>query len=244
MIKIIICGVSGRMGKELIKASNHDSRFKLAGGIVRNPTLFDLDLGEIAEIPKIGVYASLDLVKIINECDVVIDFSLPESSMNFAAITAQHKKIYVTGVTGYSEEQLDFIKQLASEIAIFQSYNMSLGINVMMKLASLAAKFLPKYNIDLIDIHHKQKLDTPSGTAKMIISAVKRGNPHSDIITNSLRIGDFFGEHQLRFSGGFETISITHQAQSRSIFATGALEACLWAAKQPAGFYIMDDMLK
>jgi 4-hydroxy-tetrahydrodipicolinate reductase len=243
-MKVIICGANGRMGIELIKAISTDNNFKLVGGIIKNPKLIGKDLGDISNITALNVQAVNDLNQVIHKCDVIIDFSLPESSMRFAHIAAENNKTYISGVTGYRQEQIELLKKLSSKIAIFHSGNMSLGINVMIKLATLAAKFLPNYDIDLMDTHHKMKIDSPSGTAKMIISALEMANPSAVLTVNSVRTGDFFGEHQLRLSGGFESITIKHQALSRSIFATGALQATAWTHKQGPGYYTMEDMIK
>ena len=243
-MKIIICGANGRMGRELIIASSADKNFTLVGGIVRNNHLPARDLGDIANLPTLNITASTDLEKIIHDCNAVIDFSLPESSMDFAAITAKHRKIYISGVTGYSDDQASKLRALGKHAVILHSANMSLAINILLKLASMAAKYLPDYDIDLIDTHHNRKLDAPSGTAKMIFSAVEKTIPDKGIMVSSIRTGDYVGEHSLRFSGDFESITLTHHAHARTVFATGALKACLWAAKQPNGFYTMEDMLK
>ena len=242
-MKVIVCGANGRMGKELVKAVTADVAFKLVGGVVKEGDSDGTDLGDLASISKTGVYANSDLEKIINQCDMIIDFSLPESSLSFASIAAKYGKQYVSGVTGYDHKQMDLIKDLGAKIPIFHSGNMSLGINVLIKLAKLAAKLMTGYDIDLLDVHHSKKIDSPSGTAKMIIGAVEENSSGNKVIVTSIRAGDFFGEHQLRFSGGFESLSINHSAQSREIFALGALKVCKWLANQKPGFYTMDDML-
>ena len=243
-MKIIICGAGGRMGKELIIAASTNQAFALVAGIVRNKELVGKDLGEISNCKNLNVLAYDRLETVIDKCDAVVDFSSPESSMQFAKIASEHHKIYVSGVTGYNNEQLNTLKKFGEEITIFYSANTSYGVNILMKLAALAAKYMPHYDIDLVDIHHKHKKDSPSGTAKMIISSVNNVLPEKEVMFSSIRTGDYFGEHSLRFSEGFESITITHHAHARSIFANGALKACIWASGQPKGFYTMDDMLR
>ena len=242
-MKVVICGANGRMGRELVKAVVADPDLVLLGGVVKKDDGEGQDLGDLASISKTKVIAITDLTDIIADADLVIDFSMPKSSISFASIAAKHKKPYLSGVTGYSEEQMAEIKALGTQSAIFHSGNMSLGVNVLMKLAKIAAKYLPEYDIDLIDVHHNKKIDAPSGTAKMILGAVKENSGQREVAVNSIRTGDFIGEHQIRFSGSLEALTISHQAQSRSIFALGALKVGKWLVKQQSGFYTMDDML-
>jgi len=241
-MKIIICGANGRMGRELVKAVIADTDLLLIGGVVKENDGEGFDLGDLASISKTGLFATSDLESIISSSDLLIDFSSPESSAIFSKIAAHHQKPYLSGVTGYSEEQMNQLKTVGANSAIFHSGNMSLGINVLIKLAKMAASLMPTYDIDLIDVHHNKKVDAPSGTAKMIVEAVEK-NSKADVIVNSIRVGDFFGEHQIRFSGFLESVTISHQAQSRSIFALGALRVAKWLIKQKPGFYTMDDML-
>ena len=242
-MKVIICGANGRMGRELVKEVVADPELTLVGGVVKENDGEGQDLGDLALISKTGVIATTDLESIINAGDLIIDFSMPESSISFSLIAAKYKIPYLSGVTGYSDSQMAEIQAGGSNSVVFHSGNMSLGINVLIKLAQMAARLMPAYDIDLIDVHHNKKIDAPSGTAKMIVKAVEENSNGNEVMVSSIRTGDFFGEHQIRFSGFLESLTISHQAQSRSIFVLGALKVAKWLIKQRPGFYTMNDML-
>jgi 4-hydroxy-tetrahydrodipicolinate reductase len=231
------------MGRELIRAVNRDEECSLIGGVVKSQDFIGNDLGDVASIKKIGVVASCRIEDVIDFADVVIDFSSPEGSINFAQIASAYAKPYVTGVTGYTPEQMHQLKSFSLNSAIFHSGNMSLGVQVLIKLAKLAAQHMPDCDVDLLDVHHSKKIDSPSGTARMIIDSLHQELGSDKIIVNSIRTGDFFGEHHIRFAGGFESLTISHQAQSRSIFAHGALKAAKWLVHKTKGFYTMQEML-
>lgn len=242
-MKVIICGANGRMGRELIKAVVADPETVLIGGVVKADDGEGKDLGDLALISKTGITAVNVLNEIIEQADLVIDFSMTESSISFAHLAAKYKKPYLSGVTGYNDKQMEELRFLGEKSAIFHSGNMSLGVNVLLKLAKIAAKYLPEYDIDLTDLHHNKKIDSPSGTAKMIVKGVEENSDGRKVAVASIRTGDFFGEHQIRFSGSLESLTISHQAQSRAIFALGALKVAKWLIIQQPGFYTMDDMV-
>lgn len=194
--------------------------------------------------------------------DVIIDFSHPSVLQNLLEYCKLNDVPAVLATTGYSDEQISLIKQFSSSCALFFTFNMSLGINLLLELAKKAACVLcDNYDIEIIEAHHNQKVDAPSGTALMIANAVndalnneftyvydrhdvrqKRSN--SEIGIHSIRGGTIVGEHTIMFAGRDEVLSISHSAQSKEIFATGAVKAAVYMVGKPSGLYSMNDLIK
>lgn len=248
MIKILLCGVSGAMGKTLLEIVKDSDEFEVVAGIA----LENLDLG-------FNVYQSFDDVK--EEIDVVIDYSSPnliEKILNFC----KSKKLpLVIATTGLSDENMSLIAQASKQIAIVQSGNYSIGINVLEKCAKLLSQLLIDYDIEILEKHHNKKKDAPSGTAKMLFDAVNEGRNKSleknvgrrgisegrksnEVGISSIRAGSIVGEHEVIFSAGDETITIKHQAQSKKIFANGSLKAAKFVISKENGKYNMEDVLE
>ena len=246
MLKVIINGYSGTMGKVLTKCVNEDKDLQLVCGASKD----ELDV-------PFKTYHKMSEVEEL--ADVIIDFSHPstiEDTLNYATKT---KTPLVIATTGFNDEELGKIKEASNIIPIFHSSNMSLGVNVLIKLVKEAAKALNKFDIEIIEKHHNKKLDAPSGTAVMIANGVKEVLPDSEYVygrhgrsdkrksneigIHAVRCGTIVGEHTTIFAGHDEVVEIKHTAQSKDIFAKGSIEAAKFLVKQEAGYYNMNNML-
>ncbi|MFC0820003.1 4-hydroxy-tetrahydrodipicolinate reductase [Moraxella marmotae] len=259
-INIGIMGASGRMGRMLIEATLNNPNTNLGGAYVRSiSSLIGVDAGEFIGSKKAGVLLStLDAAKI----DAMIDFSLPEALDEVLEQCITHKIPLVMGVTGLSGEQEAKLHDAAKHIAIVYAGNYSTGVNLSLNLLQTTARVLGlDADVEIIEHHHKHKIDAPSGTAMMMAKAVANARGQQlnnvavhgregvakrqagDIGIHAVRGGEIVGEHTVEFIMDGEIIEITHKAQSRATFATGAVRAALWAATQPAGLYDMQDVL-
>ncbi|MEN3034208.1 MAG: 4-hydroxy-tetrahydrodipicolinate reductase [Aquificaceae bacterium] len=245
MIKFALCGGLGRMGRAISSLCEQSGEF--LPFIVEHP----LKASE-------GIFS--DLSQVIKDVDLVVDFAAtPKESVKFANLCAREKKPLIIGTTGHSKEELSQIQNLSSEIAILIAPNMSLGVNLLFKLARLACKALKDkgFDAEILEIHHRNKKDAPSGTALKLESIVMEAlnlnkSVHSregisprgeEVSTLALRGGDVIGEHTLFLLGYGERLELTHRASSREIFARGCLEAIKWIINKPPGIYSMEDVL-
>ena len=246
MLKIIINGYSGSMGKVLTKCANEDSELEIICGASKD----DLDV-------PFKTYHKMSEVEEL--ADVIIDFSHHSTIEDTLSYAIKTKTPIVIATTGFNEEELEKIKKASNIIPIFHSSNMSLGVNVLVKLVKEAAKSLNGFDIEIIEKHHNKKLDAPSGTAVMIANGVKEVLPDSEYIygrhgrsdkrssneigIHAIRGGTIVGEHTTIFAGHDEVVEIKHSAQSKDIFAKGAIAAAKFLVKQEAGYYNMNNML-
>lgn len=259
-IKAIIVGASGRMGRELIKAVN-ESNMELAGAV----DIVDqgVDSGELAGIGKNDIIIADKLEKVINECDVTMEFTSPDATIQHIKINQEFNKPAVIGTTALSEEQKEEIEKVGQSIPIVISPNMSVGVNVLFKLTELTASILKEgFDAEIIEAHHKLKKDAPSGTANklldILLQALKRDKEKdvvygregiigerkdSEIGMSVIRAGDIVGEHTVLFAGTGERLELTHKASSRQTFARGAVTAAEWLVSQEPGLYSMFDVL-
>ncbi len=176
--------------------------------------------------------------------DLLVDFTLPNGTAEAAAWCAQNKVALLSGVTGLQDEQFKALERAARNVAVLWSPNLSLGINLLAKLARQASAALPAdTRVHIDDIHHRHKKDAPSGTALFLGEAVRAGRPGRDPGYSSQRVGEVIGEHSITFSWEGEEITLAHAAKDRSVFARGALSAAVWLARQPAGNYRAKDWL-
>ena len=247
MIKIIICGIKGRMGRLIAQLADNDKNIKLVGG---------------TEKPGDREYPD-KLETIIEKADVVIDFTTPSLSIENLKTAAARKKAAVIGTTGFTEQQLTEIDKISREIPCVCSPNMSTGVNLMFNLVSRISEKLPDYDIEIIEKHHRRKKDAPSGTAKKIADNISKTlnlspdkscvhgrqgttgeRPHNQIGIHAVRAGDIVGEHTIIWAGPGETLELTHRALSRATFAQGALKAAKFAAAAAPGLYTMQDVLE
>lgn len=230
-MKIAVIGLTGRMSKVIIEEVINHPECELAGILVRKDI----------KHPSYPIYESIeDLAK---NAEAIIDFSSPATSIELVKKLANTNIIYVCGTTGFSEKEFEEFKEAAKHLTTIWSPNMSIGINLLQILLKTTTKALGDgFDSGIIDIHHKHKKDSPSGTALMLADTIKAIN-NKQVQISALRIGEVPGEHQVIFSDADESITLTHHAFNRKIFATGAIKACLWAKDKPKGLYSMQDVL-
>ena len=262
--KIGIAGCLGRMGKELLKAVNNNPNLQFSGGfeIKSNPnigksigTILDLDISELLTDNPHDVFKA---------SQVIIDFTTPESTEKNLLIASDLKTPMVIGTTGLTRKTKDLIKEVSLSIPLVQSYNMSIGVNLLLNLVEDAAKKLneDEYDAEIFEIHHKHKIDAPSGTAISLGEAVARGRSVNfddkkifdrtnnklarktgDIGFAVLRAGEIQGEHTVNFLGNHDQLSLSHKTSNRSIFVNGAIKAAEWIISKKSGIYSMKDVL-
>jgi 4-hydroxy-tetrahydrodipicolinate reductase len=263
-MKLGILGANGRMGQHLIEATHLSQSAQLVAAVVRtSSSSLGLDAGLVARLGSIDIKCqSLDNID-PTLLDVMIDFTLPDALGNNVDWCVRNKKAMVIGTTGLDDAQFALMEEAAKDIPIFWAANYSLGINVMLNLASQAAMALEHLaDIEIIEAHHKHKLDSPSGTAiaigEAIATATQRNlddcaiyghqtaassRKRSDIGFSVIRGGDIVGEHTALFACEGERLEITHKASTRMTFASGAVNAAVWLAKQAPGRYGMQDLI-
>lgn len=249
MINVLINGVNGRMGQEVLKAVNNSQDFEVACGV---------DIMENASFP-FPIYTNINLIK--EKIDVIIDFSIPDATLNILEYAMENRIPIVIATTGFSEEQLNKIFEYSKFIPIFRSSNMSYEINIMSDLVSKIAVLLKDSDIEIIETHHRNKIDAPSGTALILADSINEArnnkmdyqyNRHSirqkrsdnEIGIHSIRGGTEVGKHSVMFLGKNESLEITHTVNSRSIFADGALKAAKFLIELQNGLYNMKDLIK
>ena len=251
MIQMILCGCGGRMGQAILRAANEGKDIQIVAGV-------DINADAIAPTSPFPVYQAIG--DFPGKADVIVDFShhsaLP-SLLDYAQKTATP---LVVATTGHTDEEKELMKQTASKVAIFSSGNMSIGINLLIELCRNAAATLGEgFDVEIIEKHHNQKLDAPSGTALMIADGIRKERTETEYVydrhsvrkarsseeigIHSVRGGTIVGEHEVIFAGNNELITLSHSATSREIFATGALRAALYLAKKDAGLYNMSDLI-
>ncbi|PWC57181.1 dihydrodipicolinate reductase [Azospirillum sp. TSH7] len=263
-MKIGVVGCAGRMGQMLVREIAATAGCTLAGGTERvgGPAL-GKDLGLLAGIDPLGVTAIDDPVALFAEADAVIDFTSPESTERHAALAAQSETVLVVGTTGLNPSQQAAIATAATHTAIVQSPNMSLGVNLLLALVEQVAHTLgDDFDIDILEMHHRRKVDAPSGTALGLGRAAAAGRgvaledvwqkvrdghtgarPRGEIGFATLRGGDVIGDHTVIFASDGERVELTHKASGRGIYAKGAVRAALWAQDKTPGLYSMRDVL-
>jgi 4-hydroxy-tetrahydrodipicolinate reductase len=263
VIRVVVAGAAGRMGRAVVRAISQNDGFRLVSALDA-PGSSDIgkDAGELAACGAMGVAVTRDAPAVLAHADAVVDFSAPSASAQLAKLAAQAQVAHVIGTTGLSPEQETEIAAAARETAIVKSGNMSLGVTLLAALVKQAAKALPDFDIEILEMHHRNKVDAPSGTALLLGAAAAQargtvleenslrgrdGNtgprPDGAIGFASLRGGTIVGEHQVVFAGPQERLVMSHAAEDRTIFARGALAAARWAHGKPPGLYTMRDVL-
>jgi len=263
-MRLIVAGAGGRMGRALTRAIADTPGAVLAGALeAPGSELIGKDAGVLAGLPANGVELSADLWTLTAQADGILDFTVPAATIANVAIAAQRGIVHVIGTTGLSASDDAVIRSVTSRAIVVKSGNMSLGVNLLAALVKRVAQSLDQgFDIEILEMHHKAKIDAPSGTALMLGEAAARGRDielasHSargrdgvtgarrpgDIGFASLRGGTAAGDHSVIFAGPSERITLSHHAEDRMIFAHGALKAALWAHGKKPGLYTMADVL-
>lgn len=265
MTKVIVAGAAGRMGRRISYMVQQNSGLELAAAFEQpdNPAV-GKDVGEIGGFGTTGVLISAGLDSVIDQGDIIIDFTFHRATMKFAQTAAKHGRAMVIGTTGLSAEDLKTLHSLAEKnFPCVQAPNMAVGVNVLFKLVEKAAGVLgDAYDVEIVESHHRMKKDAPSGTAlklgEMAASALGRNlvevgvyerngligeRTDTEIGIQTIRAGDIVGEHTVYFAGAGERIEITHRAHSRDNFARGAALAAAWVTGKGNGMYSMFDVL-
>ena len=248
MIKVIICGASGKMGGFVANACKEDGNLQVVAGIDK------VNLGQ--DFPIFDSFSKLNVT-----ADVIIDFSNPALLDDILDYAVSTKTPVVLATTGYSQAQIEQINAASKNIPIFFTFNMSLGVNLICSLAKKAADILgDSFDIEIIEKHHNQKIDAPSGTAIMLANAVnssfdnekvyeydrhskRQKRSKNEIGIHAVRGGTIVGEHDVIFAGHDEVITLSHSAQSKEVFAAGAVKAAKFIVGKPSGLYDMGDIL-
>lgn len=265
MTRVLVCGAAGRMGRMILAAiADRSAEVTLTGAIERagNP-LLGQDAGEVAGIGRAGVPIADDFARAIASADVAIDFTSPEISVANAKAAQAAGKALVIGSTGFDPAQKAELAAVAAHIPIVLSPNMSVGVNLMFKVAAEVARVLgEEYDAEIVEVHHRFKKDAPSGTAVRLAEAVAEATGRDlaqvgvygrkgmvgertprEIGVFAVRAGDVVGEHTLTFGAIGERFEIVHRAHSRDTFARGAVRAAIWLAGRKPGLYDMRDVL-
>ncbi len=263
-MRLVVTGAAGRMGQTLIRLICETPGVALHGALEHaNSPMLGKDAGALAGCGELGVAIGGDPLAAILNADGIVDFSTPLATLEFAALAAQARIAHVIGTTGLSESDLKAIAAAARHAPIVRSGNMSLGVNLLAALTRRAAMSLSEdFDIEIVEMHHRMKVDAPSGTALMLGEAAAQGRgvdlagrsargrdgitgarKTGDIGFASLRGGSVIGDHSVIFAGGGERIELRHVAEDRTLFARGAIRAALWARAQKPGLYAMADVL-
>nr|WP_294976567.1 4-hydroxy-tetrahydrodipicolinate reductase [uncultured Pseudomonas sp.] len=265
MRRIAVMGAAGRMGKTLVEAVQQQApQAGLTAAIDRpDSSLVGADAGELAALGRIGVPISGDLAKVVDEFDVLIDFTHPTVTLKNLEVCRRAGKAMVIGTTGFTVEEKALLNDAARDIPIVFAANYSVGVNLCLKLLDTAARVLgDEVDIEIIEAHHRHKVDAPSGTAlrmgEVVANALGRdlekvavygregqtgARPRETIGFATVRAGDVVGDHTVLFAADGERVEITHKASSRMTFARGAVRAAQWLEGQGSGLYDMQDVL-
>jgi len=263
-MRVAVVGAAGRMGKNLIEAVGMTKGLELTAATEHpDSSLIGTDAGEVAGVGKLGVTIAADLAAVVNDFDVVIDFTGLAPTLNHLSICREHGKKIVIGTTGFDDAQKAQIADASKDIGVVFAPNMSVGVNLCFKLLDMAARVMgDDCDIEIIEAHHRHKLDAPSGTAvrmgEVVADALGRdlakvavygregqtGERERETIGfETIRAGDVVGEHTVWFATEGERVEITHKASSRMTFAKGAARAAAWLESKDAGLFDMQDVL-
>ena len=252
-INLAITGCMGRMGQQLIKSSKKNKNFKLVS----------LTENKIINKKIAGIKPNLNNINAFKKTNVIVDFTVPKCTLEILKIASSLKKKVVIGTTGFTKKEEDLIKKFSKKIPILKAGNMSLGVNLLMYLTEITSKSLgSNFFIKVNEVHHKHKIDYPSGTALMLGKGIATGKnknlqtligkkylnkksfPYSNKINfNSIRKDEIIGEHEVRFSSGKEIVKLNHKSFDRALYSEGALTAAMWLMSKKPGLYSMRDLL-
>ena len=263
-MRLVVAGAGGRMGRTLVKAIADSKGVVLAGALeAPGAAVIGCDAGELAGLGRNGIAVTADAHALAGQTDGFIDFTIPAATVALARHAADHGLIHVIGTTGLAPEDEDIIAAAATRARVVKSGNMSLGVNLVAALVRrVAATLDDQFDIEICEMHHRGKIDAPSGTALLLGEAAARGRGialagrevrsrdgvtgarrSGDIGFASLRGGSVVGDHRVIFAGPHERIELVHKAEDRMIFARGAVAAALWARDRKPGLYGMADVL-
>lgn len=263
-MKIGVTGITGKMGKIIGQLVLDDSMVELSSGLVRKGNNFDkTDLGEFYGQENSNRIITSDIDGFFQSCDAVIDFSSPALSLECAKKAAEYNKVFVCGTTGFNDEEKLALSKYSQNCVIIWSSNMSVGVNLLLNLVEKVSAILrDNYDIEIVEMHHRDKIDAPSGTALSLGAAAAKGRGidlkeagnmsrhgvnakriKGEIGFASLRGGDVIGDHSVIFAADGERIELSHKASNRNVFASGAIRAAIWGSGKKSGFYLMKDVL-
>jgi 4-hydroxy-tetrahydrodipicolinate reductase len=263
-MKISVSAINGKMGRLIASLVHQHDITQLNSGLVRaNSGYENQDLGELLGFEKINKFTTNNIEFFVEQSQAIIDFSNPQLSLEIAKFCSKHNKTLVCGTTGFNDEEKKILKNYAENTVIIWSANMSLGVNLLMNLVEKTANILrDDFDAEILEMHHNQKVDAPSGTALQLGLAIANGR-NIDLKDNAMmsrvgkeakrkkgeigfatiRGGDVIGDHTVIFAGDGERIELAHKASNRDIFAKGAIRAAIWGSAQAKGFYSMRDVL-
>ncbi|MEQ8357412.1 MAG: 4-hydroxy-tetrahydrodipicolinate reductase [Kiloniellaceae bacterium] len=262
--RVAVVGCAGRMGRMNLATIHATEGCVIAGGCDQpGSPATGSDIGQLIGAGELGISVGDDPVELFAKADAVIDFTTPAASRRHAELAAQGELVYVVGTTGLGPDDQAVIEQAAIQTVVVQAANMSLGVNLLEMITEQVSRALdPDYDIEIVEMHHRHKVDAPSGTALMLGRAAARGRdvalkevsrmaregqvgarPRGEIGFATLRGGDVAGDHSVIFATEGERLVLTHQASSREVFAKGAIKAALWGRGKSAGLYSMRDVL-
>jgi 4-hydroxy-tetrahydrodipicolinate reductase len=262
MVRIVISGVCGKMGLRILTLAMQDKQVAVAGAI---ESALCGSIGKVLEGQQVKVESDESLERILRQADVLVEFTSPAATISHLESAEKAKKAMVIGTTGFEGEEVALIKKTSAKIPIVLSPNMSIGMNLLFKLAAELTHAIPDYDIEIIEMHHNKKKDAPSGTAvklaEIIDAAEKKAlggkglrcvygregmvgpRKRNEIGVFAVRAGDIVGDHTILFAGTGERLEITHRAHSRDALASGAVAAAKWIAGKKPGLYDMQDVL-
>src|SRR5271168_2692959 len=263
MANLIVAGTAGRMGRLLIALASRDPAHKIVGALeAHGNSAIGSDAGELAGVGSLGVKVTDDYASLAKPDTVTLDFTTAAASMEHLEVASKAGAAIVIGSTGFTPEMEARARELASKTRTVIAPNMSIGVNVLAKIVAEVAAILPDFDAEVIEIHHRTKVDAPSGTALALGDGIARARgrdfksegvfgregitgirPEGKIAVMALRAGDAVGDHTVIFGGQGERLELIHRSQSRDSLARGALRAAVWLEKQPAGLYSMRDVL-
>lgn len=264
MIRVIVTGAAGRMGKRLISLIHEHKGFQLVGATeMSDHPLLGHDAGEVAGCGHLGIPIQDTLESCLARAEVIIDFTSPSATLRHLRQAVNAQRAMVIGTTGFTESERHTLEHLASSIPCVAAPNMSVGINVLLHLLPQVVRALDeRYDIEVIEAHHNKKKDAPSGTALWLANTLARASGQNlaevgvfarhgiigerragEIGVQSIRAGDIVGDHTVLFGGPGERLELTHRAHTRDTFAQGALRAAVWVVTRPPGLYTMAHVL-
>lgn len=263
-MKLVVTGAAGRMGRALIRSVSENPNTVLHAAVERQGSeAVGVDAGTLAGLEALGITVSDDPLSAIVEAEGILDFTMPDATVANSEFSAQARIVHVIGTTGFEENHLAALKAAGRHATIIRSGNMSLGVNLLAAVTKQVARALDAdFDIEIVEMHHRHKVDAPSGTALLLGEAAAEGRG-IDLAENSVRVRDGYtgarqrgtigfatlrggsvvGEHSVIFAGEGESIQLTHQAGDRAIFAHGAVKAALWGRSKKPGIYGMADVL-